>query len=116
MAGPYNSVMKFSNGEVLNIYQAANVAVGTELPVNKNGAAVVGSQVYFKFKENVDLIDFYSANTAGQFEIVADDDPTGKMLVTDAAVASTNNGRVTPRLTFRGGVQYKLLERVAGAA
>lgn len=116
MAGPYNSVLKFSNGEVLNVYQAANCAVGTELPVNKLGAAASTSQVYFKFKEPVELIDFYSANTAGQFEIVADDDPTGKMLVTDASVASTNNGRVTPRLTFRALVQYKLIERVAGAA
>ncbi len=116
MAGPYTHTLKFSNGQVLNVYLAANAAVGTYAPCELNGAAASTSQIYFKFKESVVLVDNYGSDTAGQLEIVADDDPTGRFIITDASMSSTNSARVNVPRTFRAGVTYKLLQRVAGAA
>lgn len=116
MVGPYESVMKFKSGKVLRIHQAASVAVGTELPVNLNGAVAATNGTMFRFTTPQTLSDFYTANTAGQFEIIADDEPSGVMFVTDAASVNTNQARVIPEITFRAGVNYKFIERVAGAA
>lgn len=116
MAGPYTATAKFSNGQVLKVYLAANQAVGTYPGVEINGAATATSQPFFKFKESVTLVDLYTDETAGQFEIVADDDPSGKFWCLDASIAPTNNGRITIPLLFRANVTYKLLTRIAGAA
>lgn len=116
MVGPYTFTAKFSNGQVLKGYLAANQAVGTYPAVELNGAAVSGGSPFFKFKESVTLVDLYTDETAGQWEIVADDDPSGKFWCLDASIAATNNGRITVPLVFRAGVQYKLLTRIAGAA
>lgn len=112
----YTVTAKFSNGQVLRAHCPTSMAVGTYLPVELNGAVAATSEKTFKFKQNVQLVDLYTDQTAGQIEIVADDDPTGTMWATDAAIAATNNGRVTVPTTFRGGVTYKLLVRIAGAA
>lgn len=112
----YTVYAKFSNGQVLQAHCATSVAVGTYLPVELNGPVAATSEKSFKFKENVTLVDLYTDQTSGQVEIVADDDPTGKHWLLNASIAATNTARVTVPLQFRGGVQYKLLVRAAGAA
>jgi hypothetical protein len=112
----YESVMKFKSGKVLRLHHATSCPVGTELPANLNGAVAATNGVYVKFSRDQQLADYYSSNTAGQFEVIRDDDPTGVMFVTDASVANTNNARVTPEVTFQAGVTYKFVQRVAGAA
>lgn len=117
MAGPYHHFLKFSNGQVLDIYLAANVAVGVELPVNINGPAASTSLPYFRFSQAVRLVDSYNnGETAGQFEFIANDQPTGRYIFSDASNLNTNTARVTVPIGFRPGVQYKLIVRTAGAA
>lgn len=112
----YTVYAKFNNGQVLQAHCASSMAVGTYMPVELNGAVASTSEKSFKFKENVTLVDLYTDETAGQCEIVSDDEPSGKHWLLNASIAPTNTARVTVPLVFRAGVQYKLLVRAAGAA
>lgn len=119
MAGPYYTTVKSKDGRVLNIYHAASVTVGTYLPVEVNGGVVSTSEKSFTIKENFTIDDLFSsvidATPPHQVEIVKNDDPSGKFLVLNAAMASTNSGRRVQELTLTPGT-YKLLTRVAGPA
>lgn len=112
----YTITAKLSNGQILRAHMPTAAPVGTYLPVELNGAVAATSEKSFKFKQPVRAIDIYTDQTAGQVEIVADDEPTGSMIATDAAIAPTNVARVTVPVDFRAGVTYKLLVRIAGAA
>lgn len=121
MAGPYYSVIKSTDGRVLNVYHAASVAVGIYLPVEMNGAVASTSPTSFTIRpgENFTIDDVVSsvidATPAHQVEIVKDDDPKARFFIFNAALATTNTARKVQRLTLTPGV-YKLLTRVAGPA
>jgi len=115
MAGPYVGSLKLTSGQVLRVYQAATVAVGTYLPVEINGDAVSTSPTDFKVTTKCTAYDFITANTAGIFELVADGRQTGFMVVTDSSQAGTSI-RTPLNIPLSPGVKYMLLERVTGAA
>lgn len=117
MAGPYTLRMKFADGKVLDAYIAGSNAIGTLLPVDLNAAVASTSEKSFKLPGGGVLIDYYTnvpdASPGAKVEIIADESPTGKYLTLDASMASTNQARVVPKLTFRDGVIYKLSVKVA---
>lgn len=119
MAGPYYTTIKSKDGRVLNLYHAASQAIGTYIPVEVNGGVLSTSEKAFTIKEPFTIDDLFTtvidATPPHQVEIVKNDDPTGKFLVLNAAMASTNTGRRVQELTLSPGT-YKLLTRVAGPA
>lgn len=121
MAGPYYTTIKAKDGRVLNVYHPANAAVGSSLNVELNGGVTSTSEKTFTIKPGTvftidDLMSTVpDAAPAHQVEIVKNDDPTGRFLVLNAAMASTNTARRVQELTLTAGV-YKLLVRVAGPA
>lgn len=112
----YTVTAKFSNGQILRAHCPTSAPVGSYLPVELNGGVTATSEKTFTFRENVQLVDLYTDQTAGQVEIVKNDDPSGKMWALDASIAPTNNARIVVPLGFEAGKQYKLLVRIAGAA
>lgn len=119
MAGPYYTTIKGKDGRVINVYHAANAAVGTYLPVEVNGGVASTSEKSFTIKVPFTIDDWFTtvvdASPAHQVEIVKNDDPTGRFLIPSAAMASTNNARRVQELTLTPGT-YKLMVRVAGPA
>lgn len=116
MAGPYSANIIFSNRRRLSIYLAANVAVGTYLPCEINGAAVAGSPTSFRVPEDgMMAVDMITTETAGEFQIIADGVPTNRFIQVDASQAATAI-RPPINLKFRRGVNYQLQMTVAGAA
>lgn len=119
MAGPYYTTLKSTDGRVLNVYHAANQAVGTYLPVEMNGGVVSTSEKSFTINQPFTIDDWYTTVVDGtpnhQVEIVKNDNPTGRFLIPSAAMAATNNARKVQRVTLSPGV-YKLLTRVVGPA
>lgn len=119
MAGPYVGTFYFTNGRQLSFYQAANVAVGTPLPVETNGIALSTSDTFFMVPAGEVWVvdDMVTSNTAGQVQVMKENFPTGKFFATDAT-RSPSTGTVRPRIpmTFVPGVRYKFVESVQGAA
>lgn len=119
MAGPYVGTFYFKNGRQLSFYQAANVAVGTALPVEVNGQAGTTSDTFFMVPagEIWEVLDMTTSNTAGQVQIMRENLPSGKFFATDST-RSPATGTVRPAipLTFVPGVRYKFVESVQGAA
>lgn len=119
MAGPYIGTFYFTNGRQLSFYQAANVTVGTPLPVEVNGVAGTTSDTFFMVPagEIWEVLDMTTLNTAGQVQIMKENLATGKFFPTDAS-RSPATGTVRPRIpmTFVPGVRYKFVESVQGAA
>jgi hypothetical protein len=118
MAGPYIGVLSFTNGRQLSIYQAANVAVGTPLPVEVSGQASTSSDTFFMVPagEVWTVLDFVTGNLSGQVQVYKENLPSGKFFSTDATRAATASNRPMIPLTFVPGVRYRLVESVQGAA
>lgn len=119
MAGPYVGTFYFTNGRQLSFYQAANVAVGTAIPVEVNGPATSTSDTFFMVPagEVWQVQDMVSANVAGQIQIMKENLPSGKFFPTDATRAATaGNQRPNLPFVFVPGIRYKFVESVQGAA
>lgn len=119
MAGPYIGTFYFRNGRQLTFYQAANVAVGTSLPVEVYGQAGTGSDTFFMVPagEVWEVEDMTTSETAGQVQVYRENFPTGKYFATDATRATTA-GNIRPKInmTFVPGVRYRFVQSVTGAA
>lgn len=114
----YQSYISFKNGKRLSIHQPTTAPVGSYLPCEANGVAGATSSVEFSVPQGEvwEVSDFVSANTAGEFEIIADGRNTNRYLPTDASRAASAANRPPISMTFVPGIRYKLRETVAGAA
>lgn len=118
MAGPYVGSIYFLNGRRISVYQAANAAVGSYLPCETAGVATSTSSYEFSVPQGEvwQITDFTTGNTAGEFEVIVDGQPSGRYIPTDASRAPAAANRPPISVTLVPGKRYKLRETVAGAA
>lgn len=119
MAGPYTGYLQFSNGQTLQVHFAANVAIGTYLPVEINGAVASTSPTDFEVASPCRIVDFTTDETAGLMNVISSGTATTVNIPTTAKYAVTANGRISSLPTnriFVPGRRYRLQMKVAGAA
>lgn len=119
MAGPYTGYIQFSNGQTLQIYFAANAAIGSYLPAEINGAVASTSPTDFEVASPCRIIDFTTDETAGLMNVISSGSPTNINIPTTAKYAVTVVGRAASlpvNRVFVPGKRYRLQMKVAGAA
>lgn len=121
MAGPYSSTFRLSNGQNLRVYQAANSAVGTYLPVEINGEVSSTSPTDFEVKSYCYIQDIITPQTAGIIEIVGGGVPSGITVLLDASFTAAQPNRAASlpapgTYQMAPGRRYRLQQKTAGAA
>ena len=109
-------VLRLSNGQTLNVLQAAGQAVGTSPAVNLEGTAVAGNSSDFMVKSNCSILDEIATTSAtGQMEVynVTKGIRTGRFIDCIAAnYAVTVPNRSIPRIGFQAGQVYRFIQTV----
>jgi hypothetical protein len=111
--------MYLSNGQVLQIYLAANAAVGTYLPCDITGVIAASTSPQDFRVASPCFINDLDAGLAvgGSMEINANGQPSGVIIPTTAAFLATNSGRPSLKhIGLRPNVTYRLQMRTVGAA
>lgn len=113
--------MRLSNGQSLRVYQAANQAAGTYLPVEINGEVSSTSPTDFEVKDECYVQDIITPQTQGIVEIIGGGVPSGITFLLDASFTASqpNRAAALPRPgTYKmvPGRRYRLSQKTAGAA
>lgn len=132
MAGPYTTNVTLSNGQNLQIYQAANQAAGTYCPVELNGAVASTSPQDFEVKSPCCVQDIVTPQTSGIIEIISGNGVgNGVSINLDARFVASNPNRqaslpgqglianlVNQRIpgVLVPGKRYRIYQKTAGAA
>jgi len=113
--------IRFTNGQSLSIYQAANQAVNTNPVCTMSGAASSATVTTdFSVSQNTQIDDILvtSALTAGGIEFynVTLSKRTERGVDDLEAWLATNTTRKPPKFTLQRGHTYRLIQTIAGNA
>lgn len=90
---------------MISVYNAANAAVGSLLPINRNGDAASTSPTHTKFGEDVQLYGCIAGPATGVFRLQANGEPTGATIVNAAQQAA--NVREPLNIICRAGDEIR---------
>lgn len=105
--------LMLSNGERITLYTDAN-AVGSHIRCSKNLDATSGSPFKLRVSSNCMILDeIVTTTTAGECEVIANGNPTGKKITSDQRFVNSiaNRKSYAPKFGFRKGVDYMFIAR-----
>lgn len=111
----------FKNGQTLSVYQAANQAINSSPVCSLFGTAgSTTSTTDFSVAQDTSIDDIVvtAALTQGGIEFynVTRSQRTGKGIFDLSPWLATNTTRKPPRLNFKAGMTYRLIQTTAGNA